>query len=116
MQIRVKGTKIFTDMHTGKMGIELYYPIKYNAYNVFKAAEEALNVRVVTLNRPKNSKDVIKHYCYWTIGNADSTVAIPALKKVQCELMILSRRTKLEVLNCDIINLEQLKQAYERQN
>ena len=114
MQVRVKGLKIDTCLHTGKMAISLHYPISYSAYNVFKAVEEALGIQVVTIKKTRNEKEVVRHYCYWFIGNADSTVAIPALKKVQYELMLLSRRSKIESLKFDIESLEKQKQNYEQ--
>ena len=110
MQVRIKGIKINTCLNTGYTTTELYYPIKPNFFNVFKAVEEALGIQVVTIKKTRNEKEIVRHYCYWFIGNADSTVAIPALKKVQYELMLLSRRSKIESLKFDIESLEKQKQ------
>ena len=116
MKVRVKGLKIDTCLHTGKMGIQLHYPISYNQFNVFLAAEEALNIKVISIKKMRGEKETIRHYCYWYSGSVDSTIAIPALKKVQYELMLLSRRSKIEILKFDIESLEKQKQDYEQQH
>ena len=112
MQVRLKGLKIDTCLRTGNMLLVYNYPIKREFFNVFKAAEEMLKMNVIEIKKMVKGKEITRYYCYLIIyGN--SVDVIPNFRKVQTELMLISRRAKSEVLKSDITNLEILKQYYE---
>jgi hypothetical protein len=113
MQIRVKGLKINMDMVTGSMSIGYHYPIKREFYNVFKAAEELLNMNVIEIKKMVKGKEVTKFYCYMHFyGNSNGV--IPNFRKAQTELMMLSRRAKIERFNEEIVSLNTLKEFYNK--
>ena len=113
MQVRLKGLKINTDMVTGTMSIGYHYPIKREFCNVFKAAEELLNMNVIEIKKMVKGKEVTKFYCYMNFyGNSNDV--IPNFRKSQTELMMLSRRAKIERFNEEIVSLNTLKEFYNK--
>lgn len=113
MQVRLKGLKINTDMVTGTMSIRYHYPIKREFYNIFLAAEELLNMKVIEIKKMVKGKEVTKFYCYMHFyGNSNGV--IPNFRKSQTELMMLSRRAKIERFNEEIVSLNTLKEFYNK--
>jgi hypothetical protein len=113
MQVRLKGLKINTDMVTGTMSIGYHYPIKREFYNVFKAAEELLKMNVIEIKKMVKGKEVTKCYCYLNFyGNSNDV--IPNFRKAQTELMMLSRRAKIERFNEEIVSLNTVKEFYNK--
>lgn len=112
MQVKLKGLNIRTCMHTGNMSLNYHYPIKREFFNVFKAAEELLKMNVIEIKKMVKDKEVTRYYCHLSFfGN--SVDVIPNFRKIQTELMLISRRAKVEQMNQDIIHLTSLKQHYE---
>jgi len=112
MQVRLKGLKINTCLQTGNMSLAYNYPIKREFFNVFKAVEEMLGIYVTQIRKVKNDKEVINCHCYfYTSGNSQE--CITKFRKVQAELMLISRKAKLERMIQEISDLEGLKQHYE---
>lgn len=100
-------------MVTGTMSIRYHYPIKREFYNVFKAAEELLNMNVIEIKKMVKGKEVTKFYCYMHFyGNSNGV--IPNFRKAQTELMMLSRRAKIERFNEEIVSLNTLKEFYNK--
>ena len=112
MQVKFKGLNIRTCMHTGTMSLNYHYPIKREFFNVFKAAEELLKMNVIEIAKTIKGKEVRKCYCHLSF-HGNSVDVIPNFRKAQTELMLISRRAKVEQMNQDIIHLTSLKQHYE---
>ena len=113
MLFREKGLKFKISMADGKMSMTYMYPISQKFKYVFEVAQEAYGFYLNEIPCKKN-KDVVRIYCCWHIFDVDSTVAIPKFRKIQTDLMLLSRRAKLNLLEEEISSLNVSNQYYAK--
>lgn len=110
MIFKEKGLKVSIDTHSGLVVLTYMYPISFQFYNVFTAGQEAFGYRVVKFLKDEKSKP--KYYCQF-VATGSSSEVFPAFRKLQYNLMLMSRKAKLNVLESDVKSLEETVKNYE---
>jgi len=101
MQIRQGGLRLMIDDHSGNCYIRYVYPIKSQYFNVFKSQEESFGMIVQETKREVKGKVRTRYQCSFDLSG-NSLEIVPKFRKIQAELMLLSRNCKLNQLKDEI--------------